>query len=206
MNRLVLILALVFAGTPRVASAQYWMGPQLPGAFGYGYGGGYGSVMAGLQSFAYEGLIRTEFQIRLGRAPLPSELSKALGAFRIAGLLGLRTYMFTLPSAGGGASSGPLSRRECLDFDFAAQSPSAALRSRIQRTAKAEVKILYQRALFVLHHGDDAGGMGTATWVREQILANGYTPPITPADGSTVAPATADVQPPADLGADAATN
>lgn len=63
------------------------------------------------------------------------------------------------------------SRPECINFEFSGLRPSAALKLRILRTRPQDRKVLYQRALFVMKHGDDALAKATADWVRQQIEA-----------------------------------
>jgi hypothetical protein len=63
------------------------------------------------------------------------------------------------------------SRAECINFEFSGLRPSAELKLRITRTNPKDRKVLYQRALFVMKHDDDALAKATADWVRQQIEA-----------------------------------
>lgn len=65
--------------------------------------------------------------------------------------------------------AGPLSRGECINFDFAETSPSAFLQLRIERTSPENRKVLQQRALFVLKFDTHPLALGTARWVAEQV-------------------------------------
>lgn len=62
-----------------------------------------------------------------------------------------------------------LSRAECINFDFAAQRPSAFLKLRIERTSPDNRKVLRQRTLFVLKFDSDPLARGTARWVFTQL-------------------------------------
>lgn len=63
----------------------------------------------------------------------------------------------------------PLSRAECINFDFAVTSPSAFLKLRIERTTPENRKVLQQRALFILKFDTHPLALGTARWVAEQV-------------------------------------
>lgn len=63
----------------------------------------------------------------------------------------------------------PLSRGECINFDFAVTSPSAFLKLRIERTTPENRKVLQQRALFILKFDTHPLALGTARWVAEQV-------------------------------------
>lgn len=60
------------------------------------------------------------------------------------------------------------SREECINFDFH-QRPSADIKLRITRTAPADRKVLYQRALYTMKFDTDVPAKETADWVRQEI-------------------------------------
>jgi len=113
------------------------------------------------------------WQRYIGRLPTTSELRRGVMVSLLGGAKTFDHYFFRVcvpAHTSHGSVHGGLSRRECINFDFAGEKPSARLKMRIERTSKENLKVLLQRAFFTLTYGTDPLSRGTATWVREQIL------------------------------------